>query len=114
MQINKRIILTILIICFALVTILYAAEAQHNYRPATGYVPDEETAIKIAIAVWSPIYGKERLENEKPFNAILRNGIWYVSGSLPKAEKGEIIVGGVAEAEIAEDDGRIIRVSHGK
>src|SRR2546423_10224131 len=29
-----------------------------------GYVPDEQTAIAIAVAVWSPIYGKEKIEGE--------------------------------------------------
>jgi hypothetical protein len=31
----------------------------HNYKPAQGYVPDAATAIKIAVAVWEPIYGQE-------------------------------------------------------
>jgi len=89
---------------------LNADEAQkHNYKPAGGYVLDEETAIKIAVAVWSPIYGKGKIENEKPYKAILRNGIRYVSGSLPKGW-----VGGVAEAEISKEDACIIRISHGK
>lgn len=41
--------------------------------------------------------------------AILRDGVWYVEGSLPKG-----LVGGVAIAEIAKDDGRILRISHGQ
>ncbi|MCX5849870.1 MAG: NTF2 fold immunity protein [Deltaproteobacteria bacterium] len=109
---NKKIIILLsMLLVFFLLPILYAAEAQkHNYKPASGYVPDEETAIKIAVAVWTPIYGKEKIEKEKPFKATLKDGIWYVNGSLPK----EWNVGGVAEAEISKDDGRIIRVSHGK
>ncbi len=109
---NKKIInlvglLAILLMC---ASVLFAAEDQkHNYKPASGYVPDEETAIKIAVAVWTPIYGKEKIEKEKPYEATLKDGIWYVSGSLPEGWKG-----GVAEAEIAKDDGRIIRISHGK
>src|SRR5262249_7899264 len=34
-------------------------------RPKEGYVPDAATAIKIAEAVWIPIYGEETLKNEK-------------------------------------------------
>jgi hypothetical protein len=56
-----------------------------------------------------PIYGRDEIEKEKPYKTVLRDGIWYVSGSLPAG-----YVGGVAEAEIAKDDGRILRVSHGK
>lgn len=89
---------------------LRADEAQkHNYKPEEGYVPDEETAIKIAVAVWIPIYGKEQIEGEKPYQAVLKDGVWYVTGFLPEGW-----LGGVAEAEIAKDDGRILRISHGK
>ncbi len=89
----------------------FGQEAErHNYKPAAGYVPNEETAIKIAVAVWIPIYGKDQIEKEKPYKAVLRDGIWYVSGSLPAG----YVKGGVAEAEIAKDDGRILRISHGK
>ncbi|OFW86393.1 MAG: hypothetical protein A2794_01455 [Alphaproteobacteria bacterium RIFCSPHIGHO2_01_FULL_40_8] len=85
------------------------AKKKHNYKPQEGYVPDEETAIKIAVAVWIPIYGKDEIEKEKPYKATLKDGIWHVTGFLPEGW-----LGGVAEAEIAKDDGRIIRISHGK
>lgn len=112
MKDNKKIkiALSLLLLMLLSASFIYAAEApKHNYKPAAGYVPDEETAIKIAVAVWIPIYGKEQIGNEKPYTAILKNGTWYVSGSLPKGW-----VGGVAEAEINKEDGKIIRISHGK
>ncbi len=81
-----------------------------NYEPKDGYVPDEETAIAIAVAVWNPIYGKENIDAEKPFHANLKNGIWTVTGSLPKGfDKG-----GTAIAEISKEDGRILRIIHEK
>ena len=86
-----------------------AQEQKHNYKPDAGYVPDGQTAIKIAVAVWEPIYGVEKIAKEKPFHGYLKNGVWYVNGSLPDGW-----LGGVAEAEIAKDDGRILRISHGK
>lgn len=81
---------------------------KHNVIPKQGYVPDEETAIKIAIAVWSPIYGDE-IKKQKPYKAVLENNIWHVSGTLPKNT-----LGGTAEAEIDKKTGQIIRISHGK
>lgn len=90
-------------------TALIIAESKHNYKPKEGYVPDEKTAIRIAVAVWIPIYGEKKIEGEKPYHAKLDKGIWTVEGSLPKGW-----LGGVAVAEIAKDDGRILRVSHGK
>jgi hypothetical protein len=61
------------------------------------------------VAVWTPIYGKAKIEGEAPYKATLHENTWYVSGSLPSGFDG-----GVAEAEIAKNDGRILRISHGK
>ena len=52
---------------------------------------------------------RRAIAQKKPFHATLKDGIWMVEGSLPKGW-----VGGVPEAEIAQKDGRILRVSHGK
>ena len=84
-------------------------EPKHSYVPNAGFVPTADAAIKIAVAVWEPIYGAAKIAAEKPYHATLANGVWTVTGSLP----GQV-VGGVAVAEIAKADGRIIRVSHGK
>jgi hypothetical protein len=103
---------------YLLVTILLAsavaftwceAKSQDNFVPPDGYVPNADVAIKIAVAVWEPIYGAEHIAKEKPFRAVLKDGVWTVQGSLPKGMKG-----GVALAEISKADGRIIRVIHGK
>ena len=77
--------------------------------PRGGYVPDAKTALRIAVAVWSPIYGEKPIEGEKPFRATLKNGVWTVTGSLPPG-----FVGGVATARIAQRDGRILGVIHTK
>ena len=81
----------------------------HSYVPPAGFVPDKATAVRIAVAVWIPIYGEKNIKGETPYHAALRNGVWTVEGSLPKGW-----VGGVAIAEISKRDGRILRVSHGK
>jgi hypothetical protein len=54
-----------LVIAFS-VTLAVAAEPKHTYMPPAGYVPDEATAIKIAIAVWETIYGAQHIAEEKP------------------------------------------------
>jgi hypothetical protein len=81
-----------------------------NYKPANGVIPDSGTAVDIAVIVLSKAYGKETIEHEKPFTAILKDGYWIVYGSLP----GEIVVGGVAEIVIRKSNGEIINISHGK
>ena len=103
---------TIMFFGFFLVSIsimLASVSQRHSVVPSNGFVPDEKTAIKIAEAVWVPIYGEQQIQSEKPFVASLKNGVWTVEGSLPKSW-----VGGVAIAEISKRDGRILRVSHGK
>ena len=91
------------------VAIAFAGDSKDTYKPPDGYVPDAATAIKIAVAVWEPIYGREQIEREKPFTATLRDGVWTVEGSLPPHYSG-----GVALAEIRKDDGTILRVTHGR
>ena len=75
--------------------------------PKGGFVLDSQTAIRIAEAVWIPIYGEKKISGEKPFKAELRGETWFVTGSLPAGA-----VGGTAIAEIAKLDGRILRVIH--
>jgi len=110
MKIIKIIIIVMLLAVVVPLQRLHAAETgKHNFKPAEGYVPNEETAIAIAVAVWIPIYGKEKIEEKKPIKAVLKDGVWHVRGSIPKG-----LIGGVPEAEINKDNGQILRVSHGK
>ncbi len=78
-----------------------------TFKPQRGYVPDEQTAISIAVAVWIPIYGKKQIESEKPYKAILKDNVWTVTGSLPEGYNG-----GTAVAEISKDDGCVLRIIH--
>ena len=80
-----------------------------QYKPKDGCVPDADTAIEIAVAVWSPIYGADHIAGEKPYHATLKEGVWIIEGSLPEGYNR-----GVARAEIAKEDGKILLVSHGK
>jgi hypothetical protein len=81
----------------------------HSYVPDAGFVPDERTAIQIAEAVLTPIYGAEAVKQERPFTASLKGGVWTIVGSLRQGA-----IGGVALVEISSKDGRIQRVSHGR
>jgi hypothetical protein len=94
---------------FACVLATQVCAQEHNYRPPKGLVPNAKTAIAIAVAVWSPIYGEKQIASEKPYIATLAEGKWTVTGSLPKGWAG-----GVAIAVIARADGQIVRVSHGQ
>lgn len=74
-----------------------------------GRVPNEETAISIAEAVWLPIYGR-LIYDSKPFRAqLVDDSIWVVEGTLPKGS-----LGGTPYVEIQKSDGKILKVSHGQ
>ena len=106
---NRKLILTAAISLTAMAALFAETKPKPDNKPKGGYVPDAATAIKIAVAVWTPMYGEEQIASEKPYRATLSNGVWFVEGSLTTN-----YVGGVAEAEIARDDGRILRVIHGQ
>ena len=81
---------------------------KYNYKPKLGYVPDKEMAMKIAEAIWLPIYGEEVLE-EMPYIVNLKDdSLWIVTGTL------HADMGGVAYIEIQKSDCKILRVIHGK
>jgi hypothetical protein len=87
----------------------YTPPGKRAYMPPAGYVPDGETAIRIAVAVWEPIYRRKQIQDERPFRATLHDGVWTVTGSLPRGA-----VGGTAEADTSKRDGSVLRVIHGK
>lgn len=100
-------------------TVLLALElAGQGYKPASGYVPDSKTAVKIAEAVLASVYGEKQIESERPFTATLKNGVWTVTGTLrcPDGKGGTPTScdGGVAELQISKNDARILYMSHGE
>jgi hypothetical protein len=88
---------------------LKETEPMPGYKPAEGLVPDPATAIAIAVAVWTPVYGKKKIAAEAPYQATLRDGQWTVTGSLSKGW-----VGGTATAVIDKMSGQIIKIFHTK
>jgi len=76
-----------------------------QFPPKDGYVPNKETAVKIAEAVLVGIHGKRILKSERPFVAELKDSIWVVHGTLGRGK-----MGGVTFVEIQKLDGRILKV----
>ena len=72
--------------------------------PTAGCVPNAETAIRIAEAVWSPIFGDEIVKSQRPFHAELMNETWTVRGSRPVPTDRSLI------AQIEKNDGRILKI----
>ena len=95
-------------VCLILLSSIVLAQ-EHSFTPPDGFVPDAQTAIKIAEAVLVPIYGADTIGRQRPFTATLRDGVWIVSGSTPRGA-----FGGSAVVEISKMDGRVERVSHSR
>jgi hypothetical protein len=73
-----------------------------------GFVQDPKTAIKVAEAIWLPIYGK-LIYKYKPFVANLKDDkVWIVEGTV-KEEKG-----GGPYMEIQKSDCKVLKVVFGK
>jgi hypothetical protein len=86
-----------------------------SFVPREGYVPDAATAVAIAEAVLTPVYGKEIVLSERPFKATLRANIWTVAGSDPPcagAPAGVPCPGGTAEVRISKKSGQIVFMAH--
>lgn len=84
-------------------------EAIELDEPGDGFVPDAETAVRVAEAILGRIFGEDILAPQRPFRVMLRDGRWIIKGSIP-----EHALGGVAHIEISQGDGRILRVAHGE
>lgn len=87
----------------------FTMKFQKLYDPELdGFVPNEATAIKIAEAIWLPVFGDE-ISNYKPYQAQLKDGkVWVVRGKLISG------LGGVPYIEIQKSDCKILKISHGK
>jgi NTF2 fold immunity protein len=46
--------------------------------PKEGYVPDEDTAIKIAEVILFRLYGENNITVHRPYNVIEDENIWWV------------------------------------
>jgi hypothetical protein len=100
----------------------FSTLAFNNNESQKPFVPDKATAIKIAEAIWLPIYGSEKIQRNKPINAILeRDSIWHVYGSIPPSgmevnSNGDTVYtayfGTVLHILIQKTDGKILSVYH--
>jgi hypothetical protein len=87
-----------------------ADEKVKSDAPANGFVPDEQTAVRIAEALSVALYGAQQTEDQKPFRARLSNGVWTVVGTLSPAG----IYGGAATFQISKEDGQVLFAVHGE
>lgn len=96
-----------IILCLLIVSFIQP-KPYRSHPKTDGYVPNEATAIKIAEAIWLPIYGEE-IYKHKPFKAELIEGkVWRVYGTV------HTDYGGAPIAEIQKSDCKVIMIIHEK
>jgi len=74
-----------------------------------GVVADKETAIRIAEAILSPVYGEEAIREQRPYQVTVKDGKWTVDGT---ASPGH--VGGRFHIVILQSDGRVLEIGYGR
>jgi NTF2 fold immunity protein of polymorphic toxin system component len=109
------------LIALLLVSSIANAQQYQGSVPHLGFVPDSATAVRIAVAVWIPMYGETAIMAQQPFVAKLNDSVWTVTASparslsVIEALDGRVIVGAIAiatpVAKIAQRDARILEAS---
>ena len=104
MKIYTKLLMTFVLLNFCFLS----AFCQISNPNKEGFVPNKETALKIAEAIWLTFYGV-KINNSRPFIAELKNGkVWIVRGTLHYQK------GGVPYIEIQKSDCKILKMYHGK
>lgn len=89
-----------------LVPLLHGSMAESKL-PSKGIVPDEGTAVKVAEAIFLPVFGQEEVTEFLPYHAQLRDGVWTVYGTLKPNSRG-----GTPQLRIQKKDGKVLEVWH--
>ncbi len=103
---SLRVVVTCAIL-LALISLGYGLDtkAESSALPSRGVVPDEITAVKVAEAIFLPIYGEEEVSRYRPYEATLKDGIWTVYGTLKPSARG-----GTPTMTLQKNDGRVLDV----
>jgi hypothetical protein len=72
-------------------------------------IKNKETAISIAESILFPIYGKNNIEQQKPYDVIEINNNWFLNGNLKEGTKG-----GTFSIIINSFNGEVLELKHGK
>ena len=88
------------------VPLLYGSTTKSTL-PSNGIIPDEVTAVKVAEAIFLPVFGQEEVTEFLPYHAQLKDGIWTVYGTLKPNSRG-----GTPQLKIQKKDGKVLDIWH--
>lgn len=78
------------------------------YQPPRGIISTPRTAVEVARTYLEAIYGASAIARQLPLKASIRREVWHVEGVSRNS------VGGVAEIDMCQSTGQVLRVVHGK
>ena len=99
-------LLMVFAVCLVLVSSGHGSKAK-SPLPSQGIIPDEVTAVKVAEAVFLPIFGQGEVTKFLPYHAQFKDGVWTVYGTLKPNSRG-----GTPQLTILKKDGKITEVWH--
>jgi len=85
-----------------------ASTEAHSYSPPDGVIANEVVAREIAMIYLSAVYGKAQIQSQLPLLVSRKGDVWTIKGSFNRRRS----VGGVAEIDLAQQDGRVLRLTH--
>lgn len=85
-----------------------ASSEAHSYAPPEGVIANEIVARAIAMIYLSEVYGKAQIQSQLPLLVSRKGDVWTIKGSFNIKHS----VGGVAEIDLAQQDGRVLRLTH--
>ena len=85
-------------------------ERPYTIKSKNGYISDARVAARIAVSIWSSLFGDYNSNKKCPIEVTLKDdSIWILTGTLlPNAE------GGTPYIEISKQTGEILRVNRDK
>ncbi|HMI19282.1 MAG TPA: NTF2 fold immunity protein [Sphingomonas sp.] len=84
------------------------------YQPAAGVVSTPLMAASVAKLYLEQIYGADVIRRELPLQVSRTREVWHVRGGFQKPGFLKTAVGGVAEIDLCQSTGQVLRISHGK
>lgn len=110
----KILIILVFFINVTLINLQSHVKSESKSKRGANFVPDKETASKIAGIILKNIYGEDNINKQLPLQIHLNEkDVWIISGSKPKPSKGKYFIGGVAMIAIQRSDCKILYVTHG-
>ena len=109
---------TVMLVGTASILLSVAATAQPSgaqFIPPGGFASDTVTALAIAHAVLNRVYGIKIIQDEEPLMTKDLGDRWLITGTLHCGGGPNVTcLGGTAEVEISKEDGRVLRMAHGR